>query len=298
MAHATRRDGVTRGRGVTPVGRARARGGRRPHAGDAGVFQTVRRRARSDDARRTPRRTTPPRGGAAVLGAAVLDAADDLAAGLFEMDSLVAAAVASARGGFGTTSSGFAFAPTLARASRVASLRWVRFDTFSRSLPSARRARRRGGRFEPHRANHARRFRRDGRRRVPDRVGVGRGGERRARGALARVRRRRRRRRAGRRRDDDGDARRLARRAGSRRRDANRGTRRRHARGAGSNPAERRPGRASRRAGRNLARRVAEPGEIGGGGARGEGVRLRRSGPRRRRGDRRARIRHALRPRR
>lgn len=37
-------------------------------------------------------------GGAAVLGAAVLDAADDLAAGLFEMDSLVAAAVASARG--------------------------------------------------------------------------------------------------------------------------------------------------------------------------------------------------------
>ena len=51
-------------------------------------------RTRAED----PRRTTPPRGRAAVLGAAVLDAADDLAAGLFEMDSLVAAAVASARG--------------------------------------------------------------------------------------------------------------------------------------------------------------------------------------------------------
>ena len=44
------------------------------------------------------------------------------------------------REGFGTTSSGFAFAPTLARASRVASLRWVRFDTFSRSRVRATRA--------------------------------------------------------------------------------------------------------------------------------------------------------------
>ena len=185
MAHATRRDGVTRGRGVTPVGRARARGGRRPHAGDAGVFQTLRRRARSDDAR--PRGGRLLRGGgAAVLGAAVLDAADDLAAGLFEMDSLVAAAVASARGVRDDVEWLRAFAPT-PRARRV-SRRFVGFaSTLSRERASARRARRRGGRFEPHRANHARRFRRDGRRGVPDRVGVGRGGERRARGARART---------------------------------------------------------------------------------------------------------------
>ena len=87
MAHATRRDGVTRGRGVTPVGRARARGGRRAHAGDARVFQIVRGVARA--------RVADDDVGS---GAAVVDAAVDLAAGLFEMDSLVAAAVASARG--------------------------------------------------------------------------------------------------------------------------------------------------------------------------------------------------------
>ena len=125
-------------------------------------------------------------GASAGGGAAVLDAADDLAAGLFEMDSLVAAAVASRARGSGRRRVA-SRSRRRSRAHRV-SRRFVGFaSTLSRDRACARRARRRGGRFEPHRANHARRFRRDGERDVPDRVGVGGGGERRARAALARA---------------------------------------------------------------------------------------------------------------
>ena len=186
MAHATRRDGVTRGRGVTPVGRARARGGRRPHAGDAGVFQTVRRRARSR--RAAPRRTTPPGGGAAVLGAAVLDAADDLAAGLFEMDSLVAAAVASARGVRDDVEWLRVRADARARvACRVASLGSLRHFLASARARDARVAGVDGSNpTEPHRANHARRFRLDGRRAYPTESELG-AAARDARAALSRA---------------------------------------------------------------------------------------------------------------